>query len=248
MATLPIKTVVRRARTRLRIIEALRGDLTPLVGYLDLLRRGDITPTEFMEYVDHLSMRTWKINAHLADLTRLAAEEITHPEIVLFQAPDAQDSPSERPTSRWPGNAIRRAVLPLLLIAAVVTLMFPGSHPAARVASELVPNNAPRSRLVEPVTGRPPNPPALQIKPNESAFRTQPNQSASGTQVRQPAFLATGSPNLPLRFVSSTVLTQEPLRQQPPLSPQPPQPPSLNRFQHVPARTGVLITVRHHHR
>ncbi len=112
MAMLPIKTVVRRARTPLRIIEALRGDLTPLVGYLNLLGRGDITPTQFMKH-DRLSMPTWNINAHLDYLTRLAAEEITHPQVLVFEGPHAEDSPSERRTSRWSGKAIRRAVLPV---------------------------------------------------------------------------------------------------------------------------------------
>jgi len=239
---LPIKTVVRRARTRLRIIEALRGDLTPLVGYLDLLGRGDITPTQFMKYVDHLSMRAWKINAHLDYLTRLAAEEIKHPEILDSEGPDAQYPASERGTSRWSGKPIRRAVLPLLLIATIVTVMLARSHPLGKVASELVPNNAPRSRLEEPVmTGRQPNPPAFRIEPNQSALRAQPRQPALRTQLKRPALLVTGSRSALLRFASSTVPTQEPLIPQQALNPQRLHPP-----QHLHALSGPLTTRGHH--
>jgi hypothetical protein len=225
MAMLPIKVIVRRARTRLRIIEALRGDLTPIVGYLDLLARGDITPAQFMKYVDHLSTRTWKINAHLDYLTQLAAEEIKHPQILAFEDPDAEYAASARRPSRWSGKPIGRAVLPLLLIAAIVTAMFARPHPVGKAGPELVPNYAQRSRLEHVMTARQPNPPLIRINPNQSALRPQPNQSALRSQLKGPALLVTGSRTALLRFAPSTL--------------------PINQFQHLRSPSSVLTTRGH---
>ena len=65
-----------RSRTRLGILEEIRADITPIHGYLDLYRSGDVTAEGLYERLDLLLARVNRMNTLLRRLLELAEEEL----------------------------------------------------------------------------------------------------------------------------------------------------------------------------